>query len=78
MIQLIWTARAKHCRGKTGNQSIEPSHRERIESNGKPAFSFVYATRIEFLRTTTMTSLKIAHTLLDLTRSLRSILFVHA
>jgi len=40
------------CRGKTGNRPIERIHRGKIESNGKPDFSVVYASRIEFLRTT--------------------------
>ena len=44
--------RARTVRGKTENWPIERIHRERIESNGKSAFSVVYATRIEFLRTT--------------------------
>jgi len=40
------------CRGKTRNRPIERIHRDEMESNGKPAFSVVYDTRIEFLRTT--------------------------
>lgn len=39
-------------RGKTENWPIERIHREKIDSNGKPEFSVVYATRIEFLRIT--------------------------
>jgi hypothetical protein len=40
--------------GKTGNRTIERIHREEeTESNGKPARSVVYDTRMEFLRTTT-------------------------
>ena len=40
------------CRGKTGNRPIERIRRKKTESNGKPDFFVVYATRIEFLRTT--------------------------
>src|ERR1017187_3546737 len=40
------------CRGRTGNWPIERIHCEKTDSNGKPDFSVVYATRIEFLRTT--------------------------
>jgi hypothetical protein len=42
-------------RGKTGNWSIERIHCEKTDSNGKPDFSVVYATWIEFLRTTSIT-----------------------
>ena len=42
----------KTCRGKTGNRPIERVNREKTESDGKPDFSVVYATRIEFVRAT--------------------------
>jgi len=55
-------------RGKTGNWSIERIHCEKTDSNGKPDFSVVYATWIEFLRTTALLrafSLKIPRKIQD-------------
>ncbi len=40
------------CRGRTRNRPIEGINGKKIESTGKPDFSVVYATRMEFLRTT--------------------------
>jgi hypothetical protein len=40
------------CRGRTRNRPIEGINCKKIESTGKPDFSLVYATRMEFLRTT--------------------------
>jgi hypothetical protein len=45
--------------GKTGDRPIERIHLEKIESNGKPDFSVVYASRIEFLRTTAVAALSV-------------------